>query len=491
MPPRTAQPVAASAIRRLLAGEVPSYSMEKRYLCKDGTTIWVNLNVALVRDQRGEPEYFIAIVENINKRKTAQEALRESEERFRLLADTVPVMIWEAGPDGRCTFLNRAWTEFTGRSQEQELGALADGWMQEIIHPEDQKRCMETVLSAFREHRNFSVEYRLRLGDGQYGWVANTGEPRLASNGDLLGYIGTCFDITERKRVKEKLEQDKELLAQKVSERTEELNKTVEKLQEEINERINMALKLSKETAKRHNAEQELREKELLLLQQGRLAAMGEMIGNIAHQWRQPLNILGLHAQEMLFFYKIGEFTTEYLEESIKKLLETISQMSQTIDDFRYFFKPGKEKQEFRVFEMIGKTLSLLEGSLKEEQINSAVIPTGDPVVNGYPNEFCQVLLNIISNAKDAFVAKQVPSPEIKIEAGLEEGRCVVTITDNVGGIPEDILSKIFEPYVTTKGPGKGTGVGLFMSKIIVEKNMGGTLSACNVEGGAQFRIVV
>jgi C4-dicarboxylate-specific signal transduction histidine kinase len=111
--------------------------------------------------------------------------------------------------------------------------------------------------------------------------------------------------------------------------------------------------------------------------------------------------------------------------------------------------------------------------------------------MNGYPNEFSQVLLNIMINARDAFATQNVADPTITIEIGGEEGRCVVTITDNAGGIPEEIIDKIFDPYFTTKGPDKGTGVGLYMSKTIVEKNMGGTLSACNVDGGAQFRIEV
>jgi signal transduction histidine kinase len=172
-------------------------------------------------------------------------------------------------------------------------------------------------------------------------------------------------------------------------------------------------------------------------------------------------------------------------------MLETINHMSKTIDDFRNFFRPDKEKTDFRILEMIEKTISLLAGSLKAQQIRTAVFPACDPVVNGYPNEFSQVLLNIMVNARDAFVTRNVAGPTITIEIGTEGVRCVVTITDNAGGIPEEIIDKIFDPYFTTKGPDKGTGVGLYMSKTIIEKNMGGTLSARNVDGGAQFRIEV
>jgi C4-dicarboxylate-specific signal transduction histidine kinase len=350
---------------------------------------------------------------------------------------------------------------------------------------------VDIYLSAVKDRRRFSMEYRLRRADGEYGWIVDTGAPHLTQDGDLLGYIGSCFDITEQKQAKEELQQANELLTQRVAERTVELSDTIESLKDEIDQRIRMGEALQEETTQRLNVQVELREKELLLLQQSRLAAMGEMIGNIAHQWRQPLNMLGLLAQDLAMTYKKGEFSTEYLEGNVKKVLETIHHMSKTIDDFRNFFRPDKEKADFRIREVIEKTISLLEVSLNAQQIKTSVISACDPVVNGYPNEFAQVLLNVMVNARDALVTQQVTSPTIAIEMGTEDGRSVVTITDNAGGIPENIIDKIFDPYFTTKGPDKGTGVGLYMSKIIIEKNMNGSLTARNVEGGAQFRIVV
>jgi PAS domain S-box-containing protein len=237
--------------------------------------------------------------------------------------------------------------------------------------------------------------------------------------------------------------------------------------------------------------ELELHEKELLLLRQSRLAAMGEMIGNIAHQWRQPLNMLGLCIQEVAMIIRKGECTEGYVEESVKKMMETIRHMSKTIDDFRDFTRLDKEKMDFHVLETIHKTISLQESSLNTEQIRIEVVADCDCVISGYPNEFSQVLLNIMMNAQDALVRQQVPAPVVTIRAACEDGKCVVTITDNAGGIPEAIIDKIFDPYFTTKEPDKGTGIGLYMSKTIVEKNMGGTLSARNVHGGAEFRIVI
>jgi PAS domain S-box-containing protein len=602
-------------LRRLLEGQIPNYAIEKRLIHKNGSIVWVHLTVTLVRDQPRQPDYLIAIVQDINERKSAedalleseekfykifnlapigitittldegivveinesgerlsgyrrdevigrtvfelstwkdpatraeivkeildsgvvrerevtvidkrgrdfwglfsgvvieirgkkhlltlltdinerkkaQEALKESEERFRLLAETAPVMIWEAGPDGHCTFLNKPWIEYTGMDLGPQRENLIDGWT-DGIHPDDLQSCVSGFLSALNDRRDFSMEYRLRRTNGEYGWVVNTAVPRLTTNGELLGYIGTCFDVTERKRVKEALQHDKELLAQRVAERTEELSNTIVKLHEEIDERVRMAQALEAESSERLTVQAELRQKELLLLHQSRLAAMGEMIGNIAHQWRQPLNLLGLLAQDLPMTYKLGQFTPEYLEISVQKMLQAINHMSQTINDFRNFFSPDKEKADFRVVETITRTISLLDGTLKKEQIETRVVTTSDPVVNGHPNEFSQVVLNIISNAKDAIVIRAVPNPTITIEVGTEEGKCVVTIADNAGGIPEDIIDKIFDPYFTTKGQDLGTGVGLYMSKTIVEKNMGGILTVRNVAGGAEFRIVI
>ncbi|MBT1071059.1 sensor histidine kinase [Pelotalea chapellei] len=239
------------------------------------------------------------------------------------------------------------------------------------------------------------------------------------------------------------------------------------------------------------DAVKELREKDRILIVQGRQAVMGEMISNIAHQWRQPLNILGLLAQELQMIKQLGDLNSEHIDENVNKTMKVIQQMSKTIDDFRNFFKPDKEKVEFKVLEALDKTLSVIEERFKKDLIQTDVERTGDPVVIGYPGEFTQVLLNILINSRDALIARNVDSPKICIKVFEERSKTVVTIIDNAGGIPEEIIDKVFEPYFTTKGPEQGTGIGLFMCKTIIEKNMNGTLSVCNVKDGALFRIEV
>jgi signal transduction histidine kinase len=245
------------------------------------------------------------------------------------------------------------------------------------------------------------------------------------------------------------------------------------------------------ETAERVQAVEELRQKDEILMQQSRQAALGEMIGNIAHQWRQPLNAVGLLVQDIALCYEYDNFTKEYLDGSTKKIMKLIRHMSQTIDDFRNFFTPGKEQVPFDLCKTIAKTLLLVEGSLSDKGIKIQLNSVDAQILTGYPNEFSQVLLNILNNAKDAFSGQTVDDPSVTVWVGSEQGRSVVTIADNAGGIPEGIIDRIFEPYFTTKEQGKGTGIGLYMSKKLVEKTMNGSLTVRNTGRGAEFRIEV
>jgi len=248
---------------------------------------------------------------------------------------------------------------------------------------------------------------------------------------------------------------------------------------------------LTAETTERLRAVEELRSKDQLFMQQSRQAAMGEMIGNIAHQWRQPLNTVGLLVQDLSACHEDGSFTREYLDVSVDKIMLLIQHMSQTIDDFRNFFRPEKEKSVFRLHQTVSRAISLVEGNFSDRQIKIDVIAADDPVVTGYPNEYSQVLLNILSNAADALQERGTVNPHITVSVFTEEGKAVVTVSDNAGGIAEEIIGRIFEPYYTTKEQGKGTGVGLYMAKNIIENNMNGSLTVRNNGQGAEFRIEV
>lgn len=236
-------------------------------------------------------------------------------------------------------------------------------------------------------------------------------------------------------------------------------------------------------------AEAEINRKDQMLIKQSRQADMGEMINNIAHQWRQPLNNLGLLIQNMQLMQEIGELTPEVLHADCREAMEIIFFMSRTIEDFRDFFRQDKEKKAFIVNEVVSKTLNFISATLENSCIKVEVESSEDVTAIGFQNEYFQVLLNIIANARDVLVERKPSTPFIRISIGSEGELSVVKIRDNGGGIPEEVIPRIFDSYFTTKGHGKGTGIGLYMSKVIVEKNCGGRLSAYNVEGGAEFRI--
>ena len=294
---------------------------------------------------------------------------------------------------------------------------------------------------------------------------------------EIAEVVARVRNILEVRLLHQKLRRHNEMLEQRVRERSDEL--------------INKNKQLMQETEGRILVLEELRKNELLLIHQSRMAALGEMLGYIAHQWRQPLNVLGLKVQEIGLSYELGGFSKELLDTNIDKAMKILRQLSQTIDVFRDFSAPDKEKKLFMVDSVARNTISLIQENFTELGIAIQVITSGVPQINGYPNEYGQVLLNILMNAKDAFDEQHVADGLIKVHISAEDGRTVLTVTDNAGGIDAKIIDKIFDPYFTTKELGKGTGIGLFMSKGIIEKNMGGCFTARNVEGGAEFRIEV
>ena len=233
----------------------------------------------------------------------------------------------------------------------------------------------------------------------------------------------------------------------------------------------------------------ELRQKDQVLISQNRQAAMGEMIGNIAHQWRQPLNALSLLMANLQFAQMNGEFTEALMNESATTANRLIQKMSTTIDDFRNFFRPDKEKGVFSALDQVNLTVQMVEKAFSNNSIAIVVDNGHDCTLWGFANEFSQVLLNLLGNARDAIVDLGITSGMITIAAREKNGMGVITVRDNGGGVPEAILDKIFEPYFSTKET--GTGIGLYMSKMIIERNMGGRITVDHVGDGCQFTLAI
>lgn len=385
--------------------------------------------------------------------------LRESEERFHTIYDSLSDAIFiHDAQNGQIVDVNETMCRLYGYSREEVLdqGLFKMGpgapygaeealyWLQQAAHGSPQRF---EWLAVHRDGHPFWVEVSMRSTELE-------GKNRI---------IVLVRDISDRKQAEELLNRQQAQL--------EELNRTLE---QRVTETI-----------------AELRQKDELLLQQSRHAAMGEMLNNIAHQWRQPLNNIAIYVQSIQMLRAAGELSDEQLEHDVQSVMEIINYMSKTIDDFRTFFRNEKQKQSFSVKETVEQALRFVSGRLSHHGITCTLVVKQEVMVEGYQSEYIQAVLNILNNAADVLSNSNCPDRQIIVTLDRQEGRSLLSIRDNGGGIPAEALPHIFEPYFTTKGPTAGTGIGLYMSKVIVEKHMAGSLTARNVEDGAEFVIVV
>ncbi len=371
----------------------------------------------------------------IAERERTEQQLSQSSEELSDLYDNAPCGYHSLDREGVFARINDTELRWLGYARDEVIGKMK---FTDLLTPAGRQTFEETFPLLKKNGQVTDIEQELVRKDGSILPVLLSATAIRDDEGCYLMSRSTMFDISERKEL-----------------------------------------------------ERKNRQKDRIMMQQSRQAAMGEMIGNIAHQWRQPLNVLGLTVQRVQLFHDMGKFDKEFLAESTAEAMRVINHMSQTIDDFRNFFSPNKEKESFAVNEALGKALSLVDMNLDDRQIRIDVDAIDTPIIHGYRNEYSQVLINILMNSKDAFLERKIADPRVLIRIFREDGRSVVTMADNAGGIAEDIIGKIFDPYFTTKGPQKGTGVGLFMSKTIIEKNMNGRLTVRNTADGAEFRVEV
>jgi|GEM_PF-1483569 len=431
------------------------------------------------RDQeRGENELHrqtLQLEEEIAERQMARESLQKSESLLRIVADYASNWEYWRLPDGSFQYMSPSVQQLTGYSIE-EFNSNRE-LFHSIVHTDDR--------ALFRDHTHVKdsygqilpLEIRIVCKNGDVRWISHVCRQLSTPNGLPWGWRASNHDITERKQIEHELFEQTEQLEEEVAER-ESAQATLEELNHSLEERINLAVT-------------DLRHKDQALIQQGRLASMGEMINNIAHQWRQPLNNVGLIIQNLQFSFDAGSITHDELKQEIGTAMDVIMHMSRTIDDFRNFFREDKQKAPFFVSKTVHRAIEFVSAALSNRDIQVEFEDDETVTAIGYQNEYAQVLLNILSNAREACIERAVTAPCIQIHVTCENGRSVVYIRDNCGGIAEDIIAKIFDPYFTTRTPDKGTGIGLYMSKVIIEQNMNGHLTASNTEGGVEFRIEV
>ena len=318
----------------------------------------------------------------------------------------------------------------------------------DFVYKDDVNQLNVVIKKAISSDANsFTSIHRVYDKNMQIKWVYNRTILIKDDNGNVIEFYGYLNDITKLKMNEEELK---------------------EKIKLELEKNI---------------------EKDRLLIQQNKLASMGEMLGNIAHQWRQPLNNINL----LIYFIRdsYGKISQLELNETIKDAKLQIDYMSQTIDDFRNFYKPSKEKRLFDIKDSIIQSSKIVNASLEKHNIKLEIL--GKNVqIDGYENEFEQVVVNILNNAIDAKIIKSNSvkfDAKIQINVKEENAQICISIFNNCGNIDEQILERIFEPYFTTKFEDQGTGIGLYMTKVIVEKNMQGKIEAKNLDDGVEFII--
>jgi PAS domain S-box-containing protein len=318
----------------------------------------------------------------------------------------------------------------------------------DFVFEDDIKQLKDVIKEAIDANSDsFICDYRVIDKNKDIKWVYNRAILIRDDYTNVIGFYGYLNDITKLKMNEEELKL---------------------KIEEEVEKNL---------------------EKDRLLVQQNKMASMGEMLGNIAHQWRQPLNNINL-----LIYYirdSYGMISQEELNDTIKNAKLQIDFMSQTIDDFRNFYKPSKEKKFFNVKESITQSSKIIKSSLEKNSIKLE-IQSEDLKINSYENEFEQVIVNILNNAIDAKLLKDKVSKfkaVIEIKIYKKDETIYISIFNNCGNIDEQIIERIFEPYFTTKFENQGTGIGLYMTKVIIEKNMNGKIEAMNKNDGVEFLI--
>ena len=246
---------------------------------------------------------------------------------------------------------------------------------------------------------------------------------------------------------------------------------------------------LTEEIKKRIEAQKELKRKDEILIAQSKQAAMGEMISMIAHQWRQPISVISLAVNNIMVDMELDELNESNVRECSSEVLNETQYLSQTIDDFRNFFKPGKEKETIQIQKLFDDVYKLVGKSFENNNIELSFLGDSNTKIQVYSKEFLQVFINILNNAKDALIESSAKTKKISIFACKKEESIVFEFCDNATGIKEENMGKIFEPYFSTKDEKNGTGLGLYMSKTIVEKHLLGKIWAENRDEGACFVI--
>src|SRR5437773_5098441 len=530
------------------------HESEYRITRPDGSTRWIAGYGSVELDEDGKPAFARGVSRDITLRKNAEEELRESEARFRAMADTAPVMIWVSGADKLCTFFNKGWLDFTGRTLEEELG---NRWA-EGVDREDIDRCVSTYENSFNARQPFTMEYRLRRSDGEYRWVLDTGTPRFAPDGAFLGYIGSCIDITERKLAEEKfrLVLDAAPNAMIMVDSagvisfanataatvfgyplSELIGRHIETLiPERFHDRhvgyrkgffsqpssramgagrdlfgcrkdgtefpVEVGLNPIHTTeglfvlasvidiTERKQAELEHQRQNIELARVGRVAVMGELAASLAHEVNNPIGAIVANASAGQRLLAAGKIKTRDLKELLADIVTDGRRAGEVVQGIRNMVRKAEGRRSLiKIDETIDSLLRIIRAvALEKEVAMVAEVGSDAGQVWADPVQLLQVFLNLTLNA---FEAMSVMRPDarravIRTHRNLD-GDILVSVRDFGPGFPPQVSNQLFEPFFSTKAD--GTGMGLAISRSIIEDH-GGTLSGENChDGGACFTV--
>ena len=316
------------------------------------------------------------------------------------------------------------------------------------------KETIKTLENNYKKRKNALTEIKIKKKNGEWLYLMAKIQPIKISSESVL--LGVGVDITELKKLQEKLQQ---------------LNKS---LQVRIEEEIEKSLK-----------------KDRMIMQQSKLAATGEMLGMIAHQWKQPLNSISTTINDLLLKLELGMADENYIKSKLSNIVNYINLLNTTINDFMNFYSPDKDKVEVAIGDIIDETLRIAKDTLASANIEVIKYIKCNETLRIYANELKHVLLNLINNAKDALIERNISQPRIIIKTQCSEGLMHLEIEDNAGGIDEKLLDKVFEAYFTTKRKKHGTGLGLYISKIIIEEHLNGHIFIKNGNYGLIVQITL
>jgi PAS domain S-box-containing protein len=422
------------AVRAVAAKALPvgaDYKTEYRVVLPDGAIRWLHSRGRVELGADGKPCRVHGVSFDVTERKLSEQALLESEMRFRTVADAAPVLIWMAGPDKLCTFFNKGWLDFTGRKLEQELG---NGWA-EGVHREDFDRCLNIYKNSFDARQPFTMEYRLRRNDGEYRWVLDSGTPRFSDDGAFLGYIGSCIDIAERKQA--------------------ELN----------HQRQNMEL-----------------------ARVGRVALMGELAASLAHEVNNPIGAMVANASAAQRLIAAGKLEAEELNELLADIVADGRRAGEIVQGIRNMVRKGKERRSsIEINDTIQDLLRIIHAEAVGRDVTVVTeIDWEGCRVMADRVQLLQVLLNLTMNGFEAMSVIRSNARRLIIRTGRNEnGEICISVRDSGPGFPGGLAEQLFEPFFSTKA--EGTGMGLAIARSIIEAH-GGTLSGENCEdGGACF----